>query len=96
MRRQLVAALGAVLLVLLAVDGVGLGEDLLGDLLVVAVGVMRRVGMHLRAVDRDHPNLDHPGLRAQPEDAAKQPRDRRLMTLPEPRDRRVIRAPGWQ
>jgi hypothetical protein len=40
MGRQLIAALGTVLLVLLAVNSVGLGEDLLGDLLVVTVGVM--------------------------------------------------------
>jgi hypothetical protein len=29
-------------------------------------------------------------LRAEPQDAAKQPGDRRLVTLPEARDRRVI------
>jgi hypothetical protein len=46
--------------------------------------------MHLRAVDRDHPDLDHPGPCAQPKDAAKQVGDRVLVTLAKPRDRRVI------
>jgi len=46
--------------------------------------------MHLRAVDRDHPNLDHPGLSAQSEHAAEELRDRVLVALAKARDRRVI------
>jgi hypothetical protein len=46
--------------------------------------------MHLRAVDRDHPDLDHPRPRAQPKHAAKQVGDRVLVALAEPRDRGMI------
>jgi crossover junction endodeoxyribonuclease RuvC len=41
-------------------------------------------------VDRDHADLHHPGLPAEAKHAAKQARDRRLVALAEPRDRRVI------
>jgi len=49
--RQLVAALFTEMLVLRGVDGVGLREDLPCDLVVIAIGVMRRVSVHLRAID---------------------------------------------
>ena len=61
-----------------------------GDLLVVARRVLRRVRVHLRAVDRDHPNADQPGLRAERQHLAEQVGQRRLVALAEARDRRVI------
>ena len=92
---QLVAARIAETLVLFGVDGVGMLEDLLGDLLVIARRVMRRVGLQLGAVDRDHADADQPRLGAEPEDLAEQPRQRSLMALAKPRDRCVIgRAVG--
>lgn len=57
---QLIAALLAQLLVVIAIDLAGLLEDLAADLLVVAVGVLRVVGMNLRAVNSDHPDRDQP------------------------------------
>jgi hypothetical protein len=87
---QLIAALLAIELVLLAVDGIGLGEDLLGDLLIVTVAVMRSVRVNLRAVDRDHPDLHHPRVRTQRQHRAKQARQRVLMTRAKASDRRVI------
>lgn len=62
--RQLITALVAVARVLLTVDLVGLTEDLPSDAIVITSGVLGGVGVHLRAVDRDHPNLDHPRPRA--------------------------------
>ena len=50
-----------------------------------------RVAVHLRAIDRDHPRLHQPRLRAQPEHRTEQLRQRVLVTRQEPRDRRVIR-----
>ena len=70
---------------------VGLLEDLARDLLVVAVGVLGRVGVHLGAVDRDHLDLHQPGLGAQLEHLAEQLAQRRLVALAKARDRRVIR-----
>ena len=55
--RQFVAATLAEALVLLAIDRVGLGEDLARDLLVVAGGALGRVRVNLRPVDRDHADL---------------------------------------
>jgi hypothetical protein len=55
-RRQLVAAGLPDLGVFLGVDGVGLGEDLARDLLVVPRRLRRRVGRQLGAVDRDQPD----------------------------------------
>ena len=88
--RQLIAALVAVTRVLFAVDLIGLAEDLPSDAVVVTRRVLGGVGVHLRAVDRDHADLDHPGPRAQPENTAEEVRDRVLVTLAKPRDRRVI------
>ena len=93
LRRQLIAAPLAVALVLCAIDGVSLGQDLSRDLLVVTRGVLGRVGVHLRAIDRDHPDLDQPGLRAQRQHRPEQARERALVPDPEARDRRVIGHP---
>ena len=52
----------------------GLLQDLPRDLLVVEVRVLRGVRVHLRPVDRDHPDLHQPRLRAQPQHLAEQAR----------------------
>ncbi len=52
---------------------------------------MRRVGVHLRPVDRDHPDPHQPRPLAQPKHTAEQPGQRVLVAGTEPRDRRVIR-----
>ena len=80
----------AVARVLFAIDLVGLTEDLPGDAIVITGRVLRRVGVHLRAVDRDHPDLDHPGPCAQPEHAAEEVGDRVLVALAKPGDGGVI------
>ena len=76
LRRQLVAARIAEPLVLLGVDGSRVFEDLARDLLVAARRALRRIGVHLRAVDRDHPDADQAGLGAEREHLAEQPRQR--------------------
>jgi hypothetical protein len=81
LRRQLVAAALAELLVLSGVDLGGLLKDLLGQVLVVDVGVLRRVGMDLGAVDGQHLDPDQAGLRAQPQDLAEQVGQRALVAL---------------
>ena len=66
--RQLVAARVAEALVLGGIDRVGLGQDpvdLLADLLVGPVRRDARVRGQLGAIDRDRPDPDQPGLRAQ-------------------------------
>jgi hypothetical protein len=93
LRRQLVAAPLAELLVLLSVDAPGLLEDLARDLLVVARRVLRGVRVHLRAVEREHPDMHQPGLGAERQHATEQPPERRLVTLAKARDRRVVRGP---
>jgi hypothetical protein len=90
LRRQLIPARLVELLVLLAIDAVGLLEDLLGDLLVVARRVATRVGIDLRAVDRDHPDLREPRLRAQSKHLTNETRQGALVALAKARDRRVI------
>ena len=47
--------------------------------------------MHLRPIDRDHPDLHQPGPRAQRQHLGEQLRQRGLVALAELRDRRVIR-----
>jgi hypothetical protein len=89
--RQLVAARVSQQLVLGSIDGGGLAEDLLGDLLIGARLAIRRAGGHLGAVERDHPELDQTGLRAQLQHADEQLAERGLVTDTEPRDRRMIR-----
>jgi hypothetical protein len=76
-----------------AVDRVGLGQDLRGELFVVARGVLGRVDVHLGAVNRDDLDRDDPGLGAQGQYLAEQRRQRALMTGPKARDRRVIGHP---
>ena len=88
---QLVAARVAVELVLGRVDGLGLFEDLARELLVIDIRVAARVARQLRPVDSDHPDARQPVLRAQRQHLAEQAGDRLLVTLDEPRDRRVIR-----
>ncbi len=46
--------------------------------------------MQLRAIDRDHPDIDQTSLRAQRQHRGEQARDRVLMITTKPRDRRVI------
>ena len=48
--------------------------------------------MHLRPVDRDHPDLHQPRLPAEPQHLAEQARQHRLVAQPKTRDRRVIRC----
>jgi hypothetical protein len=93
LRRQLIATALAELLVLFAIDRVGLGQDLARDLLVVAGGVLRGVGVHLGAVDRDQPDRHQAGPGAEREHLAEQTGQRRLVTLAKARDRAVIRPP---
>ena len=66
---QLVAAIRPVELILAPVDLGCLAQDCSRDLAEVTVGVHRRVGRHLRAVDRDHPDRRQPDPRTQPEHA---------------------------
>ena len=61
-------------LILGGVDAPGLGEDLGGDLLVAADRSVRSRGGELGAVDRDHADVDDPGLPAEPEDLAEESR----------------------
>jgi len=53
--------------------------------------VLRGAGPHLRSINGNQPNLAQAGLGAEPEHVTEQARDRVLMSLPEARDRRVIR-----
>ena len=87
---ELVAAALTQALVLLTIDCVRLGKDLARDPLVIAGRTLRRVRVHLRPVDRDHPDPDQARLGAQPKHLAEQVSQRDLVALAEPRDRRVI------
>jgi len=93
LRRQFVAAAIPEALVIRSVDLGGLLESLFGELLVVARRALRRVGVHLRAVDRQHRDVRQAGLRAEPEDLPEQRRQRALVALAKPGDRRVIGLP---
>ena len=77
-------------LVLGGVDAPGLGEDLGGDLLVGADRSVGGIGGELGAVDRDHADVDDPGLRAEPQDPAEEVRQRRLVANAKAGDRRVV------
>ena len=90
LRGQLIAAPLAEPLVLGAVDRVRLGQDLRGDLVVVEVLVLRRVRVHLRAIDREHRDADQAGVRAERQHVAEQASQRRLVALAKARDRAVI------
>ena len=89
---QLVAARIAETLVLFGIDRGRVFEDLARDLFVAARRALGGVGVHLRAVDRDHPDPNEAGLGAEREHLTEQPRQRGLVALAEARDRRVIRA----
>ena len=67
-------------------------QDLGHDLAIRAVLVHRRVGLDLRAINRDHPHRHQPRLPTQPQHIIKQPGDLGLMPAAELRDRRVIRT----
>jgi len=90
---QLVAPAIAETLVLLSVNGIGVGEHLARELLVVARRALRRVGVNLGAVDGDHPRVDETGIRTQSENLAEDAGERIPMTLAKPRDRRVVGNP---
>jgi hypothetical protein len=92
LRRQLIAAGLAELLILERIDALGLFEDLARELLVVAVGVMGGVGVHLGAVDRDHAHRHQARLGADREHLAEQLRQRVLVALAKASDRGVIGA----
>ena len=87
---QLIAARIAVELILGSVDLARLLQDLPGELLVIEVAVMRGVRVHLRPIDRDHPDLHEARLPAEPQHLAEQARQRRLVAHTKARDRRVI------
>ena len=93
MLRQLIATILPEQPVLPAVGLLGLLEDVGDEPLVGAVRAARRVRADLRAIDRDHPDLDQPGLLAQLEHRAEQLAERPLVPAAELRDRRVIRHP---
>ena len=89
---QFIAARVAVELVLGRVDRLGFFEDLARELLVIDVRVATRVARQLRPVNSDHADARQPLLRAQRKHLAEEASDRLLVTLDEPRDRRVIRS----
>ena len=89
--RQLIATRVAVELILGLINRLGLGEDLARDLPKVAIRTAAGVRRQPRPVDRDDPRPDQPGLIAEREHLREQRGQRRLVTLDEPRDRRVIR-----
>jgi hypothetical protein len=74
LRRQLVAAAIAVELVFGRVGRDRVIDDLARELLVIEVLVARGVGLHLRAVDREHPDLRQAAPGAQRQHLAKQTR----------------------
>jgi hypothetical protein len=90
LRRQLVAAAITVELVLGRVGRDRLVNDLARELLVLEVLVAARVGLHLPAVDREHPDLRQPAPGAQRQHLAEQARQRLLVAPDEPGDGRVI------
>src|SRR5215213_1700932 len=88
LRRQLVAAAITVELVLGCVGRDRLLDDLARELLVIEVLVAARVGLHLRPVDREHPNLRQPAPGAERKHLAEHARQRLLMALDEPSEDR--------
>jgi hypothetical protein len=91
-RWQLIATRVPEALVLSGVDGFRLSEDLACDLLVVERLILVRARGQLRPVNGDHPDLHEPRLGADREHVAEDAGERVLVTLNEPRDRRVIRS----
>ena len=80
-------------LVLLAVDPLGLGQQLLGDPLVVPVGVLGGVRVQLHPIHRQQPHLHQPRPPAQPQHTREQLRQRPLMPTAKLRDRGMIKHP---
>src|SRR5436309_604910 len=78
------------LLVLGRVDLRRLLEGLARELLVIAGRALRRIGVHLGAVHREHPDPGQPRLGTQRQHLAEQAAERRLVALTKPRDRAVI------
>jgi hypothetical protein len=72
------------------IGGVGLGEDLFGELSRGAVGISRGAGGQFGAVDSDQAWSQHPGPGTHREDLTEQSRDRLLMSGAEPSDGRVV------
>jgi hypothetical protein len=75
------------------VGGDRLFDDRASKLLIAHRLVAVGVGVHLRAVDSDHPHSRQTSVRAQAQDLAEHAGQRALVALDEPRERRVIRAP---
>jgi hypothetical protein len=88
--RQLVAAPFAMDGVLFDVDSGGFGKHVAGYLIVITGCLLRGVGVQLGAIDRDHRNVDQASVRAQLEHLAEHTRERVLVTLAKPRERRVV------
>jgi hypothetical protein len=88
--RELVAAAIPELFVFGGVDLGGLLQRLFGELLVVTRRALGRVGVHPGAIDGQHRDLRQTGLRAEPQDLAEERRERALVALAKPGDRRVI------
>jgi hypothetical protein len=88
---QLVAALGAVALILATIDLRRFLEDFARDPPEVTVRVDRRVRRHLRPVDRHHTDRRQPRPTAEAEHAAKDLAERALVAAAELSDRRMIR-----
>jgi hypothetical protein len=93
--RQLVATRIAESFVVGRVSGGRLFENLPGDLLVAAVRIARRVPGDLRAVDRDQPDANEPGVRAQPEHLGEDLAERQTRAGPGSGRASRDRAPGW-
>src|SRR6202012_566945 len=91
LRGQLVAPTVPELFILSGVGLFGLGEDLGGKIILVAVSEERCVRRDLRPIDSHQPRIDKTGRHTQRQDLPEQPRDRLLMVASEPSQRRVIR-----
>ena len=87
---QLIASGLAVDLILGGVDATRLGEDLGGDLLVGADRAIGGRGGELGAVDREHADVDDPGLAAEPQHLAEEVGQRLFVANAKARDRRVV------
>ena len=74
---QLVAARIAETLILFGIDRRRVVEDLARDLFVIARRALGGVGVHLCAIDGDHPHANETGLGAEREHLTEQPRQPR-------------------
>ena len=91
LRRQLVTARVAMLLVLGLVGRDRLRDDLPRDPVIVNIRVTTRARGQLRAIHRDHTRAHQPGPGAQSQHRTEQLVERPLVTTDKPGDRRVIR-----